>query len=565
MKNPDLGIALIASNDTSTILEFTPLLEEQGYKVVNVRLAADAIRLIAHEQPDAIFLDTGLLGEADNSEMTKDIQTLVGYRFVPIIFLIADSNEASFKPCIDAGGNDFLIKPFNKYMLEFKIHAMQRISTLNRKLQGMYSMIHREQEIAESVFINAIQGTNISSPMIRNKIRPAGTFSGDMILSAYSPSRDLFILIGDFTGHGLSAAIGAMPVSEVFHAMTAKGFSPEEILIGINKKLRTLLPIGMFFGVQLVAVSPELEHTIIYNAGMPDLLIIDGRDNTIKHRTKSAGLPLGIIDDIKPREFRELIAINENDKILMFSDGLTEARNADDEEFGDHRLQQSISQAMNDDIYNQIFSDLDAFCGGMIQVDDVTLVEITCTPELIPSVEVLGHKSGFIKAPKNSGEWQLTLKFTGVKLRETNPVPILVNHILEMEELENKRQSLFTVITELFVNALDHGVLGLDSSMKSDAAGFSKYFKERDSRLNSLDTGYVIFDLSVKQLAEGRSIELRMEDSGDGFDFENHRSSSKNNTLLCGRGILLVEDLCDSLTYEGSGNIVKAALGLNSI
>ena len=323
MKNSDLGIALITSNDTSTILEFKPLLEEQGYKVKYVNSLAEAIGLITLERPDAIFLDAGLLAEAGNGEMTKEIQILTGHHFVPVIFLISDSNEESFKRCINAGGNDFLIKPFNKSMLEFKIHAMQRISALNQKIQGMYSMIHREQEIAESVFINAIQGTNISTPMIKSKIRPAGTFSGDMILSAYSPSRDLFILIGDFTGHGLSAAIGAMPVSEVFHAMTSKGFSTEDILIGINKKLRALLPVGMFFGVQLVAISPDLEHATIFNAGMPDLLVIDGEENTIKHRAKSGGLPLGIIDDIKPREFRELLPIEPNDKILMFSDGLT--------------------------------------------------------------------------------------------------------------------------------------------------------------------------------------------------------------------------------------------------
>ena len=563
MKNLDLGIALIASNDTSTILELKPLLKEQGYKVLDVGLPGEAIGMFAHEQPNAIFIDVGLPGKSDIGELTKEILALVGNRFVPIIFLLPDSNEESFKRCIDSGGHDFLVKPFNKYMLEFKIYAMQRISALNQKLQGMYSMIHREQEIAESVFINAIQGANISSPMIKNKIRPAGTFSGDMILSAYSPTRDLFILIGDFTGHGLSAAIGAMPVSEVFHAMTAKGFSPEDILIGINKKLRALLPTGMFFGVQLVAISGNLERANIFNAGMPDLLIIDSEDNAIKHRVKSGGLPLGIIDNIKPRDFRESLPIKSNDKILMFSDGLPEARNADDEVFGDDRLQQSISNTPGNDVYNQIFADLDAFCGGMVQVDDVTLVEITCAPELIPDVAVPEHRSASKNATRNSGEWQLTLKFTGMKLRETNPVPILLSQILEMEALEGQRQSLFTVITELYVNALDHGVLGLDSSMKSDAAGFARYYEEREARLTSLKSGYIIFDLSVEQRTEGRNIELRIEDSGDGFDFQNHRALSADNTLLCGRGILLVEDLCDSLTYKGRGNIVKATIDLN--
>ena len=83
-------------------------------------------------------------------------------------------------------------------------------------------------------------------------------------------------MTGDFTGHGLLAALGAMPVSEVFRAMTKKGFSPEEILTGINKKLKSMLPVGMFFGAQLVVVNHDLEHVRVFNAGMTDVIIVDG-------------------------------------------------------------------------------------------------------------------------------------------------------------------------------------------------------------------------------------------------------------------------------------------------
>jgi len=562
MKNPNPDKALIISDNDSILLEFKPLLQQQGYEAIDTDNGHQAAELFQRQQHNIIFMDAEMLNEADGYETTRQIKDLSGNRFVPIIFLISNKDEMSFRHCIKAGGNDFLIRPFDIFMLQFKIHAMQHISSLNQEVQGMYSMIHREQEIAESVFIDAIQGANISNPMIKSKVRPAGTFSGDLILSAYSPSRDLFVLIGDFTGHGLSAALGAMPVSEVFHAMTTKGFSPENILNGINKKLQALLPVGMFFGVQLVVISPGLDHACIFNAGMPDLLVIEDYTNSIKHRVKSAGLPLGVIAEINPREFREFVRIDANDKILMFSDGLTEARNAEDEEFGDERLQTAINRATENNIYNQIFDDLDQFAGDMTQIDDVTLVEITCVHELIPRVGTQVHKSGGKKSIKDSGEWQLSLKYSGARLRETNPVPILVNQIMEMEELEDQRQSLFTVITELYVNALDHGVLGLDSALKSDPVGFAKYFEERETRLKSLNSGHVFFELSVEQIAENRSIQLRIEDSGDGFDYENFQTS-EDNTLLGGRGILLVEALCSSLTYEGSGNIVKAAFQLN--
>ena len=77
-----------------------------------------------------------------------------------------------------------------------------------------------------------------------------------------------------------------------------------------------------------------------------------------------------------------------------------------------------------------------------------------------------------------------------------------------MEELEAEGQSLFTVMTELYVNALDHGVLGLDSNLKSDQDGFETYFLTRESRLARLDSGYVIFNFSVEQEAGRRSILL---------------------------------------------------------
>ena len=156
------------------------------------------------------------------------------------------------------------------------------------------------------------------------------------------------------------------------------------------------------------------------------------------------------------------------------------------------------------------------------------------------------------------GEWKLSLRFNGTRLRETNPVPILVNYLTEMEVLEAERQSLFTVMTELYVNALDHGVLGLDSNLKADPAGFETYFQTRESRLARLDSGYVIFNLTVEQESTQRSILLRIEDSGKGFDFENHAPPTAREIALSGRGLLLIRDLCESLEFHGKGNIATA-------
>jgi len=556
MSSSSLGKALVVDDEKTNRLILKSLLSKQGYQTIEAVNGEQAVELFKQENPTIIFMDI-VMPVMDGYEATRQIKAASAGRFVPIIFLTAISDEEALAQCIEAGGDDFLVKPYDKLILQSKIHSMQRIASLNREVQGMYRMIKREQELAESVFVNAIQSSNIDNPHIRHLVRPAGIFSGDMVLSAYTPARDLFFMTGDFTGHGLLSALGAMPVSEVFSAMTTKGFSAEEILIGINRKLKAMLPVGMFFGAQLVVVDHDLEHVRVYNAGMPDVIIVDGISNRIKHRLASNGLPLGVEAEIEPRDMVQYAPITHNDKILLYSDGLTEARNASDQVFGFDRLQAAISSAPADRIFDRVIEDLDRFCGERTALaDDITLAEIACVHDVLPKIEA--YDAARPSRRGDRGEWNLSLQFHGSRLRESNPVPILVSYLLEMEQLEAERKSLFTVLTELYLNALDHGVLGLDSSLKSDPSGFESYFRTREKRLAALDGGYVKFDLTVEQHAARRSILLRIEDSGKGFDYEDHTQITNWQMALSGRGIFLVQDLCDSLEYQGDGNIALA-------
>jgi len=549
--------ALIVDDEMTNRLILRSLLKKEGFETIEAVDGKQAVEAYKQDHPDIIFMDV-MMPVMDGYEATREIKSLTGNRFVPIIFLTAMTDQESLSACIEAGGDDFLTKPYDKFLLQTKIRAMQRIAGLNKEVQGMYSLMHREQEIAETVFSKAVQSSNIDNPNIRTMIRPAETFSGDMILSAYAPSRNLHLLLGDFTGHGLSSALGALPVSEVFNAMTKKGFDIEAILLALNNKLKSLLPVGMFLGVQLISISHDLEHVKVLNAGMQDLFIIDGQTNEIRYRAKSRGLPLGVIDKIDPKEIIEFFPISNNDKLLLFSDGLTEARNSADEEYGLERLENTITSAEKNGVFDSIITSMEAFGAQTKQADDISLVEVNCIQDLLPELEINEDIKPTLHHFEDKGEWQIVIQFFGSRLQKTNPVPILINHIMELEGLESERQSLFTVLTELFVNALDHGVLDLNSSLKSDPAGFAKYFEERGKRLNQLQSGFVTFNLSVEQEGNIRSIAINVQDSGKGFDYDKKPVTSNDELALSGRGMTLIESLCESLTYLGNGNTVEA-------
>lgn len=551
-------LALIVDDEITNRLILKTFLKQQGIDTVEAVDGLDAIESFKNNLPDMVFMDV-IMPKMDGYEATIEIKKLSKNSYVPIIFLTSVTEQEELLKCIEVGGDDFISKPLDKFLMRAKIEAIRRNIVLAKELQGMYSMIHREQEIGEQVFNNAVQKENIDNENIRTLIKPATTFSGDMILSAYAPSRDLHFLLGDFTGHGLSAALGALPVSEVFRAMTSKGFSIEEILIGINKKLKAFLPTGMFLGVGLVSISHDLEHVKIINAGMPELYLIDGQTHKIKAKVKSSSLPLGVIENIDSAEMVQYLPINHGDKLICYSDGLTEAWSPEGVDYGEDRFKNSIqTTAIGQSIFDQVFDDLANFCEDAVQADDITLAELTCVQDIMPKFEGVSDVLESSKKFISRGEWDYSISFQGARLRETNPVPLIINNLLELENIEPERQNLFTVLTELYVNALDHGVLNLNSSLKSDPAGFAEYFSLREHRLADLESGQVSFHLSLKIVEEHYKLVIRVEDSGEGFDFSNQKELQKNELALSGRGLGLIRDLCGSLTYYGNGNIAEA-------
>jgi len=154
---------------------------------------------------------------------------------------------------------------------------------------------------------------------------------------------------------------------------------------------------------------------------------------------------------------------------------------------------------------------------------------------------------------------EFSLQLRGRRLRQADPVPLIINQLQELVSLAGHKRSLFTILTELYVNALDHGVLGLDSALKHSEAGFSEYFSEREKALEMVQDGHVKIKVEARLHASGGKAFIRVEDSGNGFDISRFEQKKCDDAQqFCGRGMQLVNGMCDSLSYEGVGNIANA-------
>lgn len=555
---------LIVDDDTTNRLVLTAYLKKDGYSVVSAENGQEAVDLFQSENPELILMDV-MMPVMDGYEATKQIKALSEEKFIPIIFLTAMTDEKALSQCVEVGGDDFLTKPYNRVILKAKIDALERVSQLyntvyEQKRELIQHQEHevKEQEVARKVFDSILNPGCLSAENIQLHLSPMSLFNGDVVLAAVKPTGGLHVLFGDFTGHGLAASLGALPLSDVFYSMTAKGYSINDVVREINHKLKLQLPTGMFLAACLVEIDTINNVLKYWNGAIPAAYL--HRGETVVE-LKSEHLPLGILGDNSFNDKVNIIEIHDQDRVILSTDGILEAENSDGEMFGSQRFLDCLNFDVNhqDDLFQHILNTLDGFVQKQKQSDDVTLGVVSCDIDYINQLSTQrGSYKKFV-----STNWQFDMKFYYDSIKSIDPVP-LINQILgEIQGHQIQQDRLSTVLTELFCNSLDHGLLELDSSIKSTPEGFMQFYSDKETRLNVLDSGFIHITISNQPIDDGGKLTIVFEDSGNGFDVSRLQKVKEQpeehggENMFSGRGLALINNYCESVTYNEVGNRVE--------
>ncbi|MEI7843961.1 MAG: ATP-binding protein, partial [Gallionellaceae bacterium] len=130
---------------------------------------------------------------------------------------------------------------------------------------------------------------------------------------------------------------------------------------------------------------------------------------------------------------------------------------------------------------------------------------------------------------------------------------------------EQANGKIFVVLSELFNNALDHGILRLDSALKHRGNNdMEVYFEERERRLVNLEHGTIEMHLEKLPSDNGQLMKIHIKDSGEGFDFSALKLHDEGSIqrLRHGRGITLLKGTCNAIQYLGNGSEVVVYLEL---
>ncbi|MHC8315503.1 ATP-binding SpoIIE family protein phosphatase [Pseudomonas sp. LB3P31] len=549
---------LIAEDSAADRLLLSTIVRRQGHAVLTAANGAEAVEVFRAQCPQLVLMDA-MMPVMDGFEAAQQIKALAGETLVPIIFLTSLTESEGLARCLEAGGDDFLAKPYNQVILAAKIKAMDRLRRLQATVLQQRDQIARhheyllnEQRVAKAVFDKVAHSGCLNAPNIRYLQSPYALFNGDLLLAAFTPAGDMHVLLGDFTGHGLPAAVGAMPLAEVFYGMTAKGYGLSETLREMNAKLKRILPVDMFCCATLLCLSFQRRSVEVWNGGMPDgyLHCVATAERT---PLPARHLPLGVLNPHSFDDRTEVFPMAVGDRVFLLSDGVIDTCDANEQLFGVERLQQVFAANRQPDaLFQEIEQALDDFRGEAR--DDVSLLEVSLLDVAQMRPPAMVYSDSGQLSPL---DWSVSFEFRAASLKRFNPLPYLLQLLSEVHGLRAQSGALYSVLAELYSNALEHGVLGLDSSLKRDAPGFARYYQERNSRLDGLDKGYVRVHLEVVPQGEGGCLTIRVEDSGKGFDVEQVMQRPVDSGRLSGRGVSLVRQLGRNASWSDDGRSAR--------
>ena len=558
---------LIADDTDSDRLILESIVRKEGHQVISAVDGLDAVAAFQRESPDLVLLDA-IMPRLDGVGAARQIKALAGERLVPIIFLTSLTDTDSLVQCLDAGGDDFLSKPYNRFILQAKIKAFNRMREMHETMLTQRDQIAlhnehliQEQTVAKQVFDNIAHTGCLDASNVRYFLSPLAVFNGDIIVAAFRPSGEMVVLLGDFTGHGLPAAIGAMPLASIFYGMAHKGFSMVDILREINQKLKLILPIGIFCCATIVDINFRKQKIKVWNGGLPDCYILRAATGKVE-AVHSRHLPLGVLSD---KDFKDDCLYCElalGDRFYMLSDGIIEARNTEGEMFGEERLKHVFDQKGDQhSLFDDILQQVQQFVGDKARDDDLSLIEIG----MVEPSEIMTKDREFTSL-SSAGlmEWTLELEVKPSTFKIFDPLPLLLNVLVEVPGLRRHSGSLYTILAELYSNSLEHGLLNLDSEWKKSANGFTRYYDERRKRLAALSEGFIRFHLEHVTQDDGGSLIIRVKDSGCGFAFQPCMDADYETAGYSGRGLPLIQTLCQSLRYLGNGNEVEVVFSWES-
>lgn len=215
--------------------------------------------------------------------------------------------------------------------------------------------------------------------MISKINKPAAEVGGDYYDFFELDKNRIGIVIADASGKNVPAAIIMTVFKTTLSTMDLAKMPAEEVLTRANRIIAKNITTDRFITAMYVIINAETGEVQMSSAGHNPAYVIPGKGTKSPLGEKNVSCPpLGIIDDFEYES--TTFKLNEGEMLFLYTDGVTEARNTMEEEFGESRLKKYLSKPRHDDPAAFLLKEIEEFARHTDQHDDITAVSIEYGP-----------------------------------------------------------------------------------------------------------------------------------------------------------------------------------------
>jgi phosphoserine phosphatase RsbU/P len=276
----------------------------------------------------------------------------------------------------EVGGNDYLTKPFETLEVKARVHSLLKAKAYTDAIK---EAVARELRIAREIQMGilpadltaATRGTPLD---VRAIIEPARKVGGDLYEVLRAADDRIVVALGDVSGKGVPAALFMAVAVTVLRTLARSIADPADILRRLNDELAEQNPRGMFVTIQCLVFDLAQRQVSGAGAGHHQLVVLSPGQPP-RFAFPSSGRPAGLMA-LNPIS-SESMPLESGDTFVLFSDGVSEAMNANDDFFGEDRLLavlDALDPCAPADIVRETLNAVRDFAGTAPQSDDITIL-----------------------------------------------------------------------------------------------------------------------------------------------------------------------------------------------
>ncbi len=354
---------LIVDDDVDMRRLLLHTLQRWGYDVVPASDGAQAWEILQNE-PISFVITDWIMPNLDGLELCRRIREGRFARYIYVILLTAKHLKDELIKGMEAGADDFLIKPFNAGELKVRIRAGERVVKLendleeqNKKLQEAYSRIREDLDAAVTMQRSLLPSRTLVVPGFRCEwiFTPCHYVAGDIFNIFQLNEHQIGLYILDVAGHGIPAAMLSVTLSKLLSPAAGQGnplmrfipdpphydiTMPAEAVHTLNQLFQSKNDAMQYFTMIYGIVDTRQARLLLTQAGHPSPIYQPKEAKADLLGT--GGFPVGMLPDVTYQE--EELSLHPGDRLFFYSDGIPECLGKDGERFSVHRLMRLVDE-----------------------------------------------------------------------------------------------------------------------------------------------------------------------------------------------------------------------------